>query len=135
MKIISTILASILVSFTALDATASRNLDYQAGGQYTAVFNRSNSQWHMVPRVQHDFTTQQNSNCSSNITVPTGLWLLTHDADGRPELLAPSYTELPEGHSGHIPIIPCSEKPSEGLAVPAKIIDWLTENTGAIYVE
>ena len=135
MKILNTLLTALLFSSVSINAQASQNLDYQAGSQYTAVLNRQNSQWYMVPRIKQDFTLNQANHCRTNASVPPGLWLLTHDVDGKPELLAPSYTPLPAGHSGHIAIIACTDKQGDGLAIPAKLIDWMTNNTGAIYVE
>ena len=132
MKRLSLPLASLLLSGVALSAELSPV--YQAGSQYTAVLNRHNAQWHLIPRVRNNLLVTHQQNCRSAILIPPGLWLLTRDSDGRPELLAPSQTPLPIGHSGHIPIISCSTQ-SEGLAIPARLIEWLNNNTGAIYVE
>jgi hypothetical protein len=129
------LLSGILLSSLAMNAESSQTPVYQAGGQYTAVLSSRNSQWHMVPRVRQDFSIVRGQDCQSNITVPAGLWLLTRDADGRPELLAPSQTMLPAGHSGRIPLIGCAEIRRQGLPVPAGMLAWLSENTGAVYVE
>ncbi len=134
MKYIHAIIFSLLISGTAIGSVSQADPVYQAGGQYTAVLNTQSSQWHMIPRVKQDFA-QHNQDCRTNTTIPTGLWLLTRDANGKPELLAPSHTALPAGHSGHIPIISCSDLQGNGIAIPAKMIDWLSKNTGAIYVE
>lgn len=135
MKHLTTLITSILLSTTAMTAEIQADDVYQAGGQYTAVLNSSNSQWQVLPSDGQDFAIQLQGNCHSNAKVPTGLWLLTRDAEGKPELLAPSQTVLPAGHSGHIAIVACDENPSEGIAVPASVIQYLSDNTGAIYVK
>lgn len=134
MKRITTLIISIMFSSAALSSVSASNPVYQAGSQYTAVLDTQISQWHMVPRIQQDIA-QYDKHCQSNEVIPAGLWLITRDTNGNPELLAPSQTILPIGHSGHIPLISCSDKQSKGLAVPAKMMDWLSKNTGAIYVK
>ena len=134
MKRITTLILSIMLSSTALSSISITNPVYQAGSQYTAVLDTQISQWHMVPRIQQDIA-QYDKHCHSNVEIPVGLWLLTRDSNGNPELLAPSQTRLPNGHSGRIALISCSDKQSKGLAVPAKMMDWLSKNTSAIYVK
>lgn len=135
MKRISTLMASILLSGAALSAEIDNNPVYQAGSQYTAVLNSINSQWRLLPSDGQDFAIQLDNHCHSSTAIPAGLWLLTRDADGKPELLAPSQTVLPAGHSGHIPVVSCSDDQNNALALPASLIQWLGDNTGAIYVE
>ena len=135
MKLISTLIASILLSGTALSSELDNHPVYQAGGQYTAVLNAADAQWRLLPGDGQDFAIQLEDNCHSRAKVPTGLWLLTRDANGQPELLAPSQTVLPKGHSGHVPLVGCNDKQNDALAVPASLIEWLGNNTGAIYVE
>lgn len=135
MKRISYLIFGLLLCSTASSAESGNVLDYQAGGQYTAVLNSKNAQWRLLPSDGQDFAIQIDKNCASSMRIPTGLWLLTRDAQGAPELLAPSQTVLPVGHSGRIPVVNCSNHESKGLALPASLIEWLADNTGAIYVE
>ncbi len=135
MKLISTLIASVLLSTVAVGSEPDTGPMYQAGGEYTAVLNAGNSQWRLLPSDGQDFAIQLDSNCQSSASVPAGLWLLTRDAAGKPELLAPSQTALPTGHSGHIPVVACDEDQAKGVALPASLIEWLSDNTGAVYVE
>lgn len=135
MKRINTLIASILLSGSALGADIDNAPVYQPGSQYTAVLNHINSEWRLLPSDGQDFAIQLDAGCHSATAIPAGLWLLTRDADGKPELLAPSQTVLPAGHSGHIPVVACSDEQNTGLALPASLIQWLGDNTGAIYVE
>ena len=135
MKRISTLIASLLLSTSVLSNDMDTDAVYQAGGQYTAVLDSSNAQWRLLPSDGQDFAIQLDKNCQSSASVPAGLWLLTRDADGKPELLAPSQTALPAGHSGHIPVVACDGDQAKGVALPASLIEWLSDNTGAVYVK
>lgn len=135
MKFISTLIASLLLSSAASSGELDSHPVYQAGGQYTAVLNSNHSQWRLLPSDGQDFAINVDDSCRSGSAVPAGLWLLTRDAAGRPELLAPSQTLLPAGHSGHIPLVSCTDDNSQALAVPASLIEWLADTTGAVYVE
>ena len=135
MKRINTLIASLLLSTAVAGSELDSRPVYQAGGEYTAVLNAGNSQWRLLPGDGQDFAIQLDKNCTSSASIPAGLWLLTRDADGKPELLAPSQTALPAGHSGHIPVIACDEDQAKGVALPASLIEWLSDNTGAVYVE
>jgi hypothetical protein len=135
MKRISILIASLLLSSTAFSAQLDSRPVYQAGSQYTAVLNSANAQWRLLPNDGQDFAIQLDDNCRSSSKIPTGLWLLTRDANGQAELLAPSQTVLPDGHSGRVSVVGCDDEQSNAVAVPASLIEWLANNTGAIYVE
>ncbi len=135
MKLISTLIASILLTSAAVGSEIDTTPVYQDGSQYTAVLDSQNAQWRLLPGDGQDFAIQLDQSCKSTTEVPAGLWILTRDADGKPELLAPSQTVLPVGHSGHISVVACDEEQANGLAVPASLIEWLSDNTGAVYVK
>lgn len=135
MKLISTLIASILLTSAAFGSETDTAPVYQDGSQYTAVLDSHNAQWRLLPSDGQDFAIQLEQSCKSTADVPAGLWLLTRDADGKPELLAPSQTLLPAGHSGHIAVVACNEAQANALAVPASLIEWLSDNTGAVYVK
>lgn len=135
MKHISTLIASLLLGTSVLSNELDTDAVYQAGGQYTAVLDSGNAQWRLLPSDGQDFAIQLDRNCQSSAAVPAGLWLLTRDTDGKPELLAPSQTALPDGHSGHIPVVACGDEQTKGVALPASLVEWLSDNTGAVYVE
>jgi hypothetical protein len=88
MKRISLLIASVLLSSSALSSELDSSPIYQAGGQYTAVLNSQNAKWRLLPSDGQDFAIQLDNNCRSSAKVPAGLWLLTRDANGQLELLA-----------------------------------------------
>ena len=55
----------------------------------------------------------------------------------RAELLAPSVTPLPAGHSDRVQLLACGERGdgSPALAVPAELIEWLAARAGAVYID
>ena len=72
--------------------------------------------------------------CATGAMIPAGVWLLVHDAQGRPELLAPSVTALPPGMSDRVALRSCDRASGRELAVPQALLDLLDDRTGAIYV-
>ena len=111
---------------------------YIEGGQYTAVLQQDTQAWRLLPKDGVDLAVSAaaGAECRGNGTLPEGIWLVTSDAEGRPALAAPSTTELPAGHPEQVALRACGET-AEGpyVSAPQGLIDWLTYNTGAIYVE
>lgn len=108
---------------------------FNPGSHYTAVFTQHNGRWRLLPADGQDFEIDTLT-CPSSPPIPAGIWLLTRDAQGRPELLAPSSTALPAGSTDRIALRPCDAAgDGDALAAPQALIDLLAANTGAIYVE
>lgn len=104
------------------------------GSRYDAVFVASRGYWRLLPLTGADVRLRVADACRTGPTPPPGLWLLTQDAAGRPQLVAPSATPLPAGHPGRIPLVGCGDADSVALAVPQALADWLRHHSGAIYV-
>jgi len=106
-------------------------------GQYTATLEQGSQHWTLLPidgQAVELFSPERQ--CVGGNPIPVGVWLVTRDSRGRPELLAPSVTHLPPGHEGHVALVACGEK-AEGkasLEAPQILIDVLAERTGAVYV-
>lgn len=106
---------------------------YSAGSQYTASLDRTSGHWRLQPAAGQDIVITTGL-CPTGTTVPAGLWLLVRDANGRPELLAPSTTALPAGQSDRLPLRACDQAGDQQLALPQTLLDLLSSNTGAILV-
>lgn len=107
------------------------------GARYDAVLSRGANAWRLLPAAGGELRLSVADHCRTGLTPPRGLWLLTRDAEGRPELVAPSATPLPTGHSGHIRLVDCGQPVAAGetaLALPPGLIAWLQQNSGTIYV-
>lgn len=107
------------------------------GSQYSAVLHTGRHAWRLLPADGSQVMLKVRPACQAGLPPPRGLWLLTRDAEGRPALVAPSATALPPGHPGQVPLVACGEPlpgDAPALAVPADIIAWLGQHSGAIYV-
>src|SRR5690606_2224252 len=107
------------------------------GARYDAVLHRLDQRWRLLPADGADLRLRESERCREGELPPRGLWLLTLDAGGRPTLVAPSATPLPEGHPGRVRLVGCGQPLPPGLpamAVPPGLSDWLAEHSGAIYV-
>ena len=103
------------------------------GGQFTATFDQTQNVWRFLPMNGQDVIVDAGE-CATGAMAPVGVWLLQVDRQGRPELVAPSVTPLPEGASDHIALRACDQAQGRELAVPQTVLDLLSANTGAIYV-
>lgn len=104
------------------------------GSRYDAVLDARRGDWRLLPLTGAEVRLHLSGHCRGDAAPPPGLWLLSRDAQGRPELVAPSATPLPAGHSGRIALVGCDEPVSGGLPVPEALADWLVQHSGAIYV-
>ena len=106
---------------------------YVPGGQYTATLDQTLNVWRFLPMNGQDVVIDA-GRCSTGAMAPSGVWLLQLDREGRPELLAPSTTRLPNGGPDHIALRACDKARGNEIAVPQTVLDLLAANTGAIYV-
>lgn len=107
------------------------------GALYSAVLSASQRSWRLLPADGPELRLSVAPDCQGGQAPPRGLWLLTRDAQGQPGLVAPSSTELPAGHPGHVRLVDCrqpltTEVPA--LPLPAGLLEWLDQHSGVIYV-
>lgn len=137
----SPILAALLFALLGTHASAAVPAADEAvfleGTRYSAVLSRSQGAWRLMPANGRDIQLRVSAQCGSGAALPRGLWLLTRDSAGRPELVAPSATPLPTGHPGHVRLVDCKQPVAEGepaLALPPGLVEWLEHRSGSIYV-
>ncbi|KAA2285045.1 hypothetical protein [Arenimonas fontis] len=107
------------------------------GSRYSAVLHPRRGAWRLLGPNGEDLQLRVRESCRAGLAPPRGLWLLTRDRAGRPQLLAPSSTPLPPGHPGEVLLVPCDQTlPADrpALAVPTALVEWLDRHSGAIYV-
>jgi hypothetical protein len=129
-------LMSLPLASTA-QASPADEAGFVEGTRYNAVLSHAQGRWRLLPADAADVRLRVGTGCRGGDAPPPGLWLLTRDAQGRPELVAPSATRLPAGHSGRIRLVDCRETGTAGdptLAVPPSLRQWLQDHSGAIYV-
>ncbi|MCX7033087.1 MAG: hypothetical protein NT046_03835 [Arenimonas sp.] len=138
----SLIQAALLTTLLATHAAAAAapvadDAIFLEGTRYNAVLSRSQGAWRLMPANGGDIKLRVSPDCASGTALPRGLWLLTRDGSGQPELVAPSATPLPAGHPGHVRLVDC-DRPATGgtpaLAIPPGLVEWLEHRSGAIYV-
>jgi hypothetical protein len=105
------------------------------GTRYSAVLHRQQGAWRLLAGDERRLRVSDD--CRGGTPPPRGLWLLTRDGQGHPQLVAPSSTVLPPGHPGRIRLLDCRQ-PAVGdepsLALPDQLLNWLDQNSGSIYV-
>lgn len=131
------LLASLATGQAGAAAPAADEAIFVEGARYDAVLSQASRTWRLLPASGNALRLQVSPDCQLGAAPPRGLWLLTRDQWGRPELVAPSATPLPRGHSGHIRLVACGQ-PALGrepaLALPDGVLAWLQQNSGSIYV-
>lgn len=105
-----------------------------ADTQYTAVYTQSQGSWLLHPAAAGALM-RQDARCRDDAPVAPGLWLITTDAVGQVELVAPSVTPLPPGHPERIPLLACDSPASGGLHLPATLIRTLARDHGAVRID
>ncbi len=112
---------------------------YLSGSQYTALLQPGLQRWTLSPQAGADVEIRSVAPCPHQVVPSRGLWLIGRDEAGRLELVAPSATLLPEGHSGRIALRACEEATGSGDApaygVPAPVLELLAANSGAVLVD
>lgn len=139
-SLIQAALLSTLMLATHAAAAAAPVADdaiFLEGTRYSAVLSRSQGAWRLMPASGSDIHLRVSPDCGTGADLPRGLWLMTRDAAGQPQLVAPSATPLPPGHPGHVRLVDC-DRPAPGsgpaLALPPGLVQWLELRSGSIYV-
>jgi hypothetical protein len=106
-----------------------------AGGQYTATLEQHSGHWRLLPVDAQD--REVVSSCAQQVYLPRGLWLINRNRRGQAELIATSGTALPPGHRERIALVSCEAAGAHpnALRAPASLIDWLSDNAGAVLVD
>jgi len=135
----SRLAAAIASVAIGLGAVASANIPsesvYFESGQYSASLLQGARTWRLQPLVGDDVDVVDLT-CINRQHVPRGIWLVSRDTEGRPQLIAPSSTTLPRGYPEHIALRACGEVSSDNtLGVPPIVLAWLEENVNSVLVD
>lgn len=131
--------ALLALSFAgSVSAIATPASHFRAALDYGARFSAERNDWQVYRADGRRLHVLADSDCQNDQGPPNGLWMLTRNASGHPELLAPSALNLPVGHSGHVALLSCEAPAQAGdgevLRVPSELLGWLADNTGTVYV-
>jgi hypothetical protein len=140
-RLLPTVILSLLVATSAIaDTSEGLRPVYADAGQYSASLDRESHLWRLAPIVGETVEVRPAELCPSTTRPAPGLWLVGRDAEGRPELIAPSATLLPAGHSGRVALRACDdpalrEAGVDAYGVPGLVLEWLTDQAGAVMVD
>ena len=126
-----------LLTSSSLYAGEQVATDYVAGSHYTATFHQHAGDWQYTPADGQDLNLSSADGCSVQADLPKGVWLLTSDANGEPQLQAPSALSLPAGHSGSVTLVACDQA-ADGItriAAPQMLLDLLAASAGAVRID
>ncbi|MCB1608275.1 MAG: hypothetical protein KDI71_15000 [Xanthomonadales bacterium] len=126
-----------LLASSSLYAGEQINTDYVAGSHYTATFHQHAGDWQYTPADGQDLTLSGGESCARPTDLPKGVWLLTSDVNGAPQLQAPSALALPQGHSGAVSLVNC-DQPADGVttvAAPQILLDLLSATASAVRID
>lgn len=135
-----TLIAGLGLALSATAASADEDAAvFQAGSQYTAALQPAEQIWRLAPLDGQDVELRSGTDCPHTALPAAGLWLVGRDAQGLPELVAPSATRLGLGQAGRIALRPCdhpalqdASRPAYG--VPSAVLQLLIAQTGAVLV-
>jgi hypothetical protein len=137
-----TLLALIIGAALSSNAIAANAADdesiYFDGGQYTAVFEQNAHHWRLLPMEGEDVdVTERASVCASGTHIPHGVWVVSRDASGRPQLIAPSTTILPPGFPEQLQLRACGDNTANAsaLLVPDVVLDWIESNVNSVMID
>jgi hypothetical protein len=132
---LNTLLVGAAFASGAATANAPQHPVYFESGQYTALFAQGAQRWHLQP-LDGDVVDVVDHACASELRLPRGMWLVTRDAAGRLQLVAPSTTELPAGFPGQLRLVACGSDADRGaLGVPDIVLTWLAGNSGSVMID
>ena len=136
------LIALIAAGALAAGASASGKPTYEpiyiTDGQYTATLKQHLHRWLLQPlRGDEVDITDHSQTCGSHTPMPKGLWYVSQDEHGRPQLVAPSVTPLPAGFPQHVALRACGEKADDAVAlyVPPVALHWINDYVGTVLID
>ena len=105
------------------------------GSRYAVTYRQQLAKWQVSQGLGRAKTWRaENASCATS-AIPNGFWIVTRDAAGGPELLAPSHTELPAGFPERVALRTCGDGDLHAVHAPKAVIDLLASNAGVVYVD
>lgn len=107
-------------------------------GQFTATLEQRSHRWRLQPlRGDEVDITDHSQSCGSRAPIPHGLWYVSQDDRGQPQLVAPSVTPLPSGFPTRVALRACGDKADETVAlfVPAVALAWINDFVGSVLID
>jgi hypothetical protein len=135
---VSLLVAALLATPIAQAKPREPEAVYVAGSQYSAVLSQADRSWRLLPLDGADVELHMaGAPCAASARLARGVWLVSRDAAGRLELVAPSTTALAQDAPARVALVACGDADARTPAVvaPRVLVDWLATSTGAVYAE
>lgn len=135
------ILVSLLIASLGVAASAAAANDepvYITDGQFTATLEQHSHLWRLQPLRGEEVDISDHSDaCGSRQPIPHGLWYVSQDGSGQPQLVAPSVTPLPSGYPQHVALRACGDNAGDAVAlfVPAVALAWINDHVGSVLID
>lgn len=132
-------LAIALIGSASAQAPEALLPQYTAGIDYTASLDARDQHWELQPQAGEAKVIAGEAFCPRSVEPPQGLWLVGRDANGNLELIAPSATLLPAGHSGRVAVRSCDDPDLrnglvEAYGVPGAVYENLSNEHGSLLI-
>jgi hypothetical protein len=137
-SLIALFAATAIGAGTLAAATPTYEPLYIFDGQYTATLKQHSHRWQLQPlRGDAVDVIDHAQDCGSREPIPHGLWFVSQDGSGKPQLVAPSVTALPNGFPQRVALRACGEKADGEVAlfVPAVALSWINSNVGTVLID
>ena len=136
--LLSALLVTLALGAGAAGATPTYEAIYITDGQFTATLEQHSHRWRLQPlRGDEVDVTDHSKTCGSPAPIPHGLWYVSQDDRGQPQLVAPSVTALPAGFPQHVTLRACGDKTGDDVAlfVPAVALTWINDHVGTVLID
>ena len=136
--VVSLLIATFGIGAAAAASAANYDAVYITDGQFTATLEQHSHRWRLQPLRGEEVDISDHSNsCGSREPIPHGLWYVSQDGTGRPQLVAPSVTPLPSGFPQHVALRACGDANDDALAlfVPAVALAWINDHVGSVLID
>ncbi|MBD8526261.1 hypothetical protein [Pseudomarimonas arenosa] len=135
----ATLALSLSSSTVSAQAPESLLPQYVPGIDYTASLDALDQHWELQPQFGESRVIAGDAFCPRGIEPPAGLWLIGRDSQGELELIAPSATLLPTGHSGRVALRSCDDPELrdgrvQAYGVPAVVYQSLANEHGSLLI-
>jgi hypothetical protein len=140
-----TLLSLILCAVLDCSAGAAASPDesvYFDSGQYSAVFEQTAHHWRLLPLDGHGEgydveVTEHAAVCGRGAHIPHGVWVVSRNASGHTQLVAPSTTSLPLGFPEQLELRSCGDRTASANAflIPNAVLDWIEFNVNSVLID
>lgn len=122
-------------ALAGIDATDAVPSTLTPGTRYAVTYRQQLAKWQVSQGLGRAKVWRAEDPSCATAALPNGFWIVTRNADGATELLAPSHTELPAGFPERVALTTCGDGDLHAVHAPQAVIDLLASDAGLVYVD